>query len=205
MSIDSSPPETAQPKRRMTRILGFAAIVLLLLILGIVPRLGRRDAAMAQARSVEDDVPIVSTSQVKAAPPSSELLLPGNTQAVTVAAIYARASGYVSKRLVDIGSKVKAGQLLAVIESPEVDQELAQAKANAQQARAAVEQGLRERGTKRPEAAWPIEPLRELGSLESSRRGEREIRIKGGACDSDLCVGRGHLALEGRNIRTPFE
>jgi len=140
MSIDSSSPETAQPKRRMTRILGFAALVVLLLILGIVPRLGRRDAAMAQARSVEDEVPIVSTSQVKAAPPSSELLLPGNTQAVTVAAIYARASGYVSKRLVDIGSKVKAGQLLAVIESPEVDQELAQAKANAQQARAAVEQ-----------------------------------------------------------------
>jgi len=140
MSIDSSPPETTRPKRRMTRILGFAALVLLLLILGIVPRLERRDAAVAQARSVEDEVPIVSTSQVKAAPPSSELLLPGNTQAVTVAAIYARASGYVSKRLVDIGSKVKAGQLLAVIESPEVDQELAQAKANAQQARAAVEQ-----------------------------------------------------------------
>src|SRR5882757_1757265 len=140
MSIDSSSPETAQPKRRMTRILGFAALVVLLLILGIVPRLGRRDAAMAQARSVEDAVPIVSTSQVKAAPPSSELLLPGNTQAVTVAAIYARASGYVSKRLVDIGSKVKAGQLLAVIESPEVDQELAQAKANAEQARAGLEQ-----------------------------------------------------------------
>jgi RND family efflux transporter MFP subunit len=140
MSIDSSPPETTRPKRRLTQILGFAALVLLLLLLGIVPRLERRSAAVAQARSVEDEVPIVSTSQAKAAPPSSELLLPGNTQAVTVAAVYARSSGYVSKRLVDIGSKVKAGQLLAVIESPEVDQELAQAKANAEQARAGLEQ-----------------------------------------------------------------
>jgi multidrug efflux pump subunit AcrA (membrane-fusion protein) len=140
MSIDSSPPEATRPKRRLTQILGFAALVLLLLLLGIVPRLERRSAAVAQARSVEDEVPIVSTSQAKAAPPSSELLLPGNTQAVTVAAVYARSSGYVSKRLVDIGSKVKAGQLLAVIESPEVDQELAQAKANAEQARAGLEQ-----------------------------------------------------------------
>src|SRR4051812_37048605 len=108
MSIDSSPSEAARPKRRMTQILGLAALILLLLLLGILPRLERRNAAVAQARGVEDEVPVVSTSQAKAAPASSELLLPGNTQAVTMAAVYARASGYVSKRLVDIGSKVKA-------------------------------------------------------------------------------------------------
>jgi RND family efflux transporter MFP subunit len=60
--------------------------------------------------------------------------LPGNTQAIQDAIIYARVSGYISKRYVDIGQQVKAGQLLAEIQSPELDQQLNQARANLQQA-----------------------------------------------------------------------
>jgi RND family efflux transporter MFP subunit len=71
---------------------------------------------------------------------SADLKLPGNIQAINLASIYARTSGYVQQRLVDIGTRVKAGQLLAVIASPEVDQELAQGRAAVEQARAALEQ-----------------------------------------------------------------
>ena len=58
----------------------------------------------------------------------------GNTQAIQDAILYARVSGYLSKRYVDIGDQVKAGQLLAEIQSPEIDQQLSQARANLQQA-----------------------------------------------------------------------
>jgi RND family efflux transporter MFP subunit len=149
MSANSPSHETVAPlgdldgrrrKRKLTRILGLTAVILLLLIVGIVPRIDRRNRAVTQATAVEEGVPLVSTTLAVAAPASSELLLPGNTQALTEASIYARSNGYVRERLADIGTKVKAGQLLAVVESPEVDQELAQAKANAEQARAALEQ-----------------------------------------------------------------
>jgi RND family efflux transporter MFP subunit len=72
----------------------------------------------------------VSTTQPAAQTQLSELILPGNVQANYEAPIYARTSGYLKRWLVDIGTPVKAGQLLAEIESPEVDQQLRQAQAD---------------------------------------------------------------------------
>jgi RND family efflux transporter MFP subunit len=72
----------------------------------------------------------VLTTQPAAQSQSSELILPGNVQANYEAPIYARTSGYLKRWLVDIGTVVKAGQLLAEIESPEVDQQLRQAQAD---------------------------------------------------------------------------
>ena len=62
--------------------------------------------------------------------PSQEFVLPGNMQAYTDSPIYARTNGYLKKWYFDIGARVKQGQLLATIDSPEVDQQLAQAKAD---------------------------------------------------------------------------
>ena len=61
-----------------------------------------------------------------------ELTLPGNLVAVEEAMLYARSAGYIQKYLVDIGDNVKAGQLLAVIETPEVEQQLAQKHSDCQ-------------------------------------------------------------------------
>jgi multidrug efflux pump subunit AcrA (membrane-fusion protein) len=72
----------------------------------------------------------VATTQPAAQSQLSELILPGNVQANYEAPIYARTSGYLKRWLVDIGTPVKAGQLLAEIESPEVDQQLRQAQAD---------------------------------------------------------------------------
>jgi RND family efflux transporter MFP subunit len=71
---------------------------------------------------------------------SSDLQLPGSIQPINLSSIYARTNGYVRERFVDIGSRVKAGQVLAVIASPEIDQELAQGRAALEQARAALQQ-----------------------------------------------------------------
>jgi RND family efflux transporter MFP subunit len=67
------------------------------------------------------------------------VVLPGNIQAIEETPIYARANGYLRRRLVDIGDQVRGGQLLAEIETPELDQQLMQARANLQQARATLE------------------------------------------------------------------
>ena len=69
-----------------------------------------------------------------------EIHLPATTQAFDAATIYARQSGYISRRLVDIGSRVKNGNLLAVISAPEVDDQLTQARSQLQQMQATLEQ-----------------------------------------------------------------
>ena len=70
----------------------------------------------------------------------SEIKLPGTMQAVTEAPILARTDGYLKRRLVDIGDRVQAGQMLAEIDAPELDQQIQQAEAAVEQAQAAIEQ-----------------------------------------------------------------
>jgi RND family efflux transporter MFP subunit len=129
-----------QSKRRRFTFIVLGLVLLVLLTIGIVPRILRRQAALDQVRAIGDRVQTVNAVKAEPAAGSSELTLPANTLAVSVASIYARSNGYVRERYVDIGSKVKAGQLLAVIETPELDQELEQGNANLSQAKAALEQ-----------------------------------------------------------------
>jgi RND family efflux transporter MFP subunit len=82
----------------------------------------------------------VNYFEVEQAAGQSQLVLPGSIQAVTEAPILARASGYIQKRYVDIGDRVKEGQLLAEVEAPELDQQVQQAKSGVDQARSSLEQ-----------------------------------------------------------------
>jgi len=88
--------------------------------------------ASAKLKEVTEQQAVVTVATTKPSAQSglSELILPGNIQANYEAPIYARTSGYLKRWLVDIGTPVKAGQLLAEIESPEVDQQLRQAEAD---------------------------------------------------------------------------
>jgi len=129
------------PTSKRTRLVTLVVIALaLLLAIGIIPRIGRSSRAAETARMASQDLPVVSVVQAKASASTSSLELPGNTEPINVAHIYARASGYIGERRADIGTPVKAGQVLAIIESPEVDQQLEQGRANVQQARAALAQ-----------------------------------------------------------------
>jgi RND family efflux transporter MFP subunit len=103
-------------------------VVALLAIWGILSRLHSRSNLREQAQ--EAAVPTVVTTRAKAGPSSSKLVLPGNVQAFYEAPIYARTSGYLKSWSTDIGATVKQGQLLAEIETPEVDQQLRQAQAD---------------------------------------------------------------------------
>jgi RND family efflux transporter MFP subunit len=110
------------------------AIVAAVVISGIVPRLRAKEAL--QKETYDLAVPTVNVTHPKQGAPQTEIVLPGNMQAFTESPIYARTNGYLKKWYVDIGGRVKAGQLLAEIETPEVDQQLQQARSQLNTAKA---------------------------------------------------------------------
>jgi RND family efflux transporter MFP subunit len=145
-SIDQPPvirvemPGQANQPRRTTVWVAAVLAAVALPGAGIIPRMQRSARAAETAETASSSLANVLVVKARLTSGSADLELPGNIQALNVASIYARTSGYIQQRLVDIGTPVKAGQLLAVIASPEVDQELAQGRAAVEQARAALEQ-----------------------------------------------------------------
>ncbi len=101
---------------------------------GVLPRIHAR--AALKDRTYDLAVPTVNVMHPKLGAPETEIILPGNIQAFTDSPIYARTNGYLKKWYVDIGGRVKQGQLLADIETPEVDQQLDQARADLNTAQA---------------------------------------------------------------------
>jgi RND family efflux transporter MFP subunit len=114
-------------------LLTFFAVLGVLLVAGIVagllPKLRRERALQANEQVETAQHLVVNVAAAKLASPKSTLDLPGDMQAMIESPIFPRVDGYMSKRLVDIGDIVKAGQVMAEIETPELDQQLQQAKA----------------------------------------------------------------------------
>jgi RND family efflux transporter MFP subunit len=125
------------PHRRWVAVLIAVAIVGGVLGFGIWSRLKHESALRAVV--AQTSVPSVSVVLPKAAAPAQEIILPGDAQPFISSPIYARTDGYLTKWYFDIGARVKTGQLLATIDAPEVDQELAQAKSNLATAQANLE------------------------------------------------------------------
>jgi RND family efflux transporter MFP subunit len=132
--------ETSDPGRRSGGGHGWLYVIAALLIVGavvvagILPRLKARAALRAETN--EEAVPNVSVIHPKLGAPQQEIVLPGNMQPFQDSPIYARTNGYLKKWYVDIGGHVKSGELLAEIETPEIDQQLDQARADVNTAQA---------------------------------------------------------------------
>ena len=120
--------------------LGALAVIATTVALGLWNHADRSAAAVADLEVRKDAIPTVRTITAKAEAGTRTLDLPGNMQAFDSATIFARATGYIAVRNVDIGSKVHKGDVLAVIAAPDLDQQLAQARAQLVQLRASVEQ-----------------------------------------------------------------
>jgi multidrug efflux pump subunit AcrA (membrane-fusion protein) len=133
----------ARPKKRF-RFLIFGLIALILfggmMLAGVLPRLSRQKKITAASLAVQNNIPSVTVVQVKEAPASSDLQLPGDVEAIQVATISAQTTGYLRKFHADIGDRVSNRQLLAEIDTPQVDQQLQQARANVAQAVASLGQ-----------------------------------------------------------------
>lgn len=116
-------------------VLALAVMVLsAALAAGLLPRLSAKEELRKQVREL--NVPAVAVITPKRGEAVHELVLPGNIEAYVDTPIYARTNGYLKRWLVDIGARVKAGQLLAEIETPEVDDQLQQARAELASAQA---------------------------------------------------------------------
>lgn len=124
----------AQSRRGLLIAIAILIVVACIVLAGVVPRLRARAALRAETYDLA--VPTVSAIHPKLGAPETEIVLPGNIQAFIDSPIYARTDGYLKNWYADIGAHVKQGQLLAEIETPEVDQQLDQARADLNTAQA---------------------------------------------------------------------
>lgn len=139
MSHDAGPPPPGQGRplsgrKALTFVGVLIAAAVAIAILGIVPRVRARTTLQQQTAALA--APEVRVARPQPGKVAEEVVLPGNVQAFTEAPIYARTSGYLKSWSADLGAHVKKGQRLAVIASPEVEQQLQQAKADLATARA---------------------------------------------------------------------
>lgn len=144
--VKKSDLPTGRPTER-SRTLRVAVMLVLAVVVaaglvfwGINARI--QTAAAVKETTEELAIPDVSVIHPKPGALKDEVVLPGNVEAFTDSPIYARASGYLKQWFVDIGGHVKSGQELAVIEAPELDQQVRQAQATIQQAQAALDQAI---------------------------------------------------------------
>jgi multidrug efflux pump subunit AcrA (membrane-fusion protein) len=116
------------------------AVLLVVFLVGWLPHHEESKKAAASARQREQEEPEVEVLQVRRTRAPGELTVPGTTSALTEAYLYARANGYLRKRYVDIGDHVRQGQLLALIDAPDLDQQVDQAREQLNQAEAQLNQ-----------------------------------------------------------------
>lgn len=144
MNGQNAPLPPASPnglKKKSGRHWLIGALVALAVIAVLAVEITSRVKAETNLRAVtaQMGVPTVQVALPKQTEPAQEIVLPGNVQPYTSSPIYARTDGYLKKWYFDIGAHVKAGDLLATIQTPEVDEQLAQARSTLATAQANVE------------------------------------------------------------------
>jgi membrane fusion protein, multidrug efflux system len=160
-----APQEQPPGPHKRTRLVALV-IVLVLIVAAVVAFTTRMGERRALAKETEElAIANVVVIQPKTEPAQQELVLPSTLQAFTESPIYARTNGYLAHWYKDIGSKVNKGELLAEIETPEIDQELSQARAVRSQAEAQL--GLAKSSAER----W--ENLRKMDAVAQQETDER--------------------------------
>jgi len=185
---------------RAGRLFGFAVLVVLLVALsyGAWRNYAQNRQVMETAQKSRDLVPSLRVAKVKASDPIIDVTLPATTLAFTMANIYARVSGYISKRNVDIGDRVKTGDLLVEISAPEIDHQLAQAEATLAQNKAAVAQILANKELARVTAERE-DPLVRKG-FESKLQGDTN-RLNLQAQEAQVAVAKANVAAQEAQVK----
>jgi RND family efflux transporter MFP subunit len=131
-----------RPGRRPVLTL-FAVLGLIVaagIVAGTLPRIMHHKVLYAASEVAASRRPVVMATAARFAAAKDSIELPGDFQAIMESAIFARADGYLKSRLVDIGDHVKPGQLMAEIETPELDQQIGQARATLAQSQSALKE-----------------------------------------------------------------
>lgn len=140
-------PEPAKPgAARVTALVALSMLMLIgAFLFGYLPRREQSAALARDAKQVEASAPNVEVVKPKRIESTKPISLPASLQPLAETVLYPRANGYVQRFAVDIGEQVKEGQLLAEIETPELDSQLDQARAALQKAEAALGQAQAQR------------------------------------------------------------
>jgi len=117
-----------------------AMVIAVAIVGGLLPRLSRQKGLLAASESLAAHKPVVIASPVHLAAAKDTIDLPGDLQAMIESPIFARADGFIRSRLVDIGDRVKGGQLMAEIETPELDQQIGMARATLAQSESSLKE-----------------------------------------------------------------
>jgi len=227
----AGPPEIRWQPTRTTiaaLLLGVLALFAIAFLAGYLPLQQREATLRAEADAQERGLPRLAVIRVGRGTDRNQIKLPGTMQALIEAPILARTDGYLKRRLVDIGDRVRAGQVVAEIDAPELDQQIHQAEASVGQAEAAtdqaqanLEQGKANRELARITAertkmltARGIAPLQE-GDQSQAQLSAQDANVRALekailAQRSNLVAGKANLArlqeLQGyRLVKAPFD
>ncbi|WP_419803913.1 efflux RND transporter periplasmic adaptor subunit [Terriglobus sp.] len=195
----STPADPAPPRRGP--VAAAAAGFLLLVLVGVaflIPKLHHREALVTESRD-NMGPPDVDVERVQLGNANSRLELPGTVQAFEQTPIYARTSGYVSRRYVDIGDRVRAGQLLATIEDPQTEQSLRQAQASLLQLKAQLLQA-RANAHLTTLNNQRFEQLYQEGVV--SRASADQQAAQSGANDATVQAAQANIAAGEANVRS---
>ncbi|HIA54212.1 MAG TPA: efflux RND transporter periplasmic adaptor subunit [Candidatus Melainabacteria bacterium] len=122
---ETTSPQPMREGRKPTgfaRLIGISGVIMsLALPIGMIPRIMQGQQLNESHKKIVEQLPQVSVTKVRPAPATTQLSLPGTIEAIVDTDIFARSSGYVQERFADIGDRVAAGQLLAKLQTPEVD------------------------------------------------------------------------------------
>jgi multidrug efflux system membrane fusion protein len=196
--IERPPDLPPAPAGRAKIMVGVALIVLL--VAGLVTFLSRKSETNALAKETDADaIPTVAVVQPKPVTGDNELVLPGNLQAYLESPIFARTNGYLLRWYKDIGSKVEKGELLASIDTPEVDQELSQARAAREQVKAAL--GLAKISADR----WAnLRKSDSVSQQEADQQASGYVQAQANLSASDANVRRLEEMESFKNVYAPF-
>jgi RND family efflux transporter MFP subunit len=195
--------ELAKPARLSpARLVAFGVVALVGLgaafVFAYLPRRHANDELLATARERAQALPRLTVVKPRLLSNERKLTLPGSVQPLEEAVIYARASGYVQRWLVDIGAHVQANELLAEIDTPELDQELSQARAALAQAQANVLQAQANKGL----AATQLERTTKLVDAGLSPQQDLDTtQSRSAVSDADLKVAEANVRAQQANIR----
>jgi RND family efflux transporter MFP subunit len=199
--FDANDPAHNVGPARTSLVVSVAVVAVIVLgaafAVGFIPRKQRLEATAADAQAIEHEAVVVSVAKPRATGATADLSLPGTVRALQDTWINARASGYLKRWLVDIGDKVQAGQLLAEVEVPEVDQELLQMRAALLQLGARLELakanvGLADSTLKRYATAAPAGGITPQ-ELDEKRAGVEVQRATVSAAQADVAAGEANV------------
>ena len=167
-------------RRRGGRLFALGGFVLLAvgLSVGGWGNYSLRQQVMAATKQERDFVPSLPVATVEANPATVSVNLPGTTAAFAAASIYARATGYIAKRKVDIGDRVKVGDLLAELAVPELDDQISQNEATLDQLKSALQQAQASRDL--AQVTWDRdEPLVQKGWVTPQQGDTDRLNLQG--------------------------